>query len=477
MGQYHFLVPQADRVSPQAVETAYVCGRDRLPFIGQVSLGQTGELTVFREEDESGTFHILWPVPNRGIVLLSTATLVERLQPYHLPLELARGTLNRLRNLLADWLASNLVVPDAVRTAIGKALQMFIQSLAKQPAADLVAQLAEQSIAASLEGIDAMAAAIVEHIWQARQRHAQKMFPLFVGRLAGGVPEPPVAAAFTAAFNAAAVPFTWGQVEADEGRQDWSACDAQIQWCQANGLRIAGGPLLDLRRSSLPDWIYLWEGDFENLLSVAGDFIRAVVTRYRGKVHFWNAASRLISGDALNLDEEQKVRLAVRAVEVIRSLDPQTPVIVSFDQPWAEYMARRESDLAPLQFADALARADLGISGVGLEINIGSSTLATLPRDQLEFNTMLDHWGSLGLPLLVSVAVPSGGNFTAALQQQWLERFLPLLVVRPIVQAMIWNQLFDQGADDFPHTGLVDSRGQPKPAFQTVAAMRKQYSA
>jgi hypothetical protein len=178
------------------------------------------------------------------------------------------------------------------------------------------------------------------------------------------------------------------------------------------------------------------------------------------------------------LGEEQRVRLAVRAVEVIRSVDTQTPVIVSFDQPWAEYMARRESDLAPLQFAEALVRSDLGISGIGLEINIGTSPAATLPRDLLEFNSQLDRWTSLGLPLLVSLAVPGGkSEFTPAVQQRWLETYLPILVARPAVQAVIWNQLLDQEADDFPQTGLVDPKGQAKPSFATLAALRKQYSA
>ncbi len=136
--------------------------------------------------------------------------------------------------------------------------------------------------------------------------------------------------------------------------------------------------------------------------------------RYRGKVHFWNAAGRVITGEVLGLDDEQKLRLAVRAVEVIRSLDPQTPVIVSLDQPWAESMCRRDTELNPLQFADALVRSDLGLAGIGMEINLGMTAQATLRRDLLEFNNQLDMWSSLGLPLLISIAVPSRQRFQFA---------------------------------------------------------------
>jgi Glycosyl hydrolase family 10 len=477
MGQLHFLVPQPERLSPESIASAHFTGRDRLPLITSAELETPGELLVDREDGESGSFNILWPVEGRGRILLTTSTLIERQQPYLLPLELARGTLNRLRNLLAEWEASGLATPEPVRKLLAEALESFVVAVANQTQTVESSVAAEKSIAVCLTAIDEMAAAIVDQVSLARQRQSQRVVPLFAGRLGKRIPDAAITAAFSAAFNAAAVPFSWSHVEADEGRQDWRICDAQLEWCQTRGLRIGGGPLIELQRHSLPDWIYLWEGDFDNLLMVASDYVRAVVTRYRGKLHFWNAGGRLVTGDALGLDEEQKLRLVLRSVEVIRMIDPSTPVIVSFDQPWAEYMARRETDLHPLQFADALVRADLGVSGVGLEINVGTGERATLPRDPLEFNALLDRWSMLGLPLLMSLTFPSdGADFTPQLQQQWLETYVPIILARPTVQALFWNQLRDQDSDDFPNTGLVDSAGSIKPAFGTLANLRKRFS-
>jgi hypothetical protein len=478
MGQIRFLVPNRERVSPTAIETAHCSGRDHLPFIGRTATGANGELIVDRDDSESGVFNILWPLAERGNLLLSTATLVERPDPYHLPLELARGTLNRLRNLLADWEASALIVPDQVRADVAESLSAFVQAAATQSQPAVSAESAERSIHSSLAAIDVMAGSIVEQVSQARQRQNYKIVPLFAGRMGDALPEGPIGVAFSAAFNSAAVPFSWGRVEADEGRQNWALYDAQMHWCQSRGLRIGGGPLLELQRRSLPDWIYLWEGDFDNLLMVAGDYVRAVVSRYKGKVHFWNAAGRLITGEALGLDEEQKLRLVAKAVEVIRGIDQTTPVIVSFDQPWAEYMSRRESDLNPIQFADALVRSDLGVAGIGLEIDIGLGPKNTLPRDPLEFNSQLDRWSGLGLPLLVSMTIPSAeGGFSPELQQRWLEAYVPLILARPTVQAFFWAQLKDAETGDFPHTGLVDAQGRLKPAFSALATLRKRYSA
>ena len=46
-----------------------------------------------------------------GVLMTSTATVIERPQPYHLALELARGKVNQVRGQAADWLQGGLQVP------------------------------------------------------------------------------------------------------------------------------------------------------------------------------------------------------------------------------------------------------------------------------------------------------------------------------------------------------------------------------
>jgi hypothetical protein len=315
-------------------------------------------------------------------------------------------------------------------------------------------------------------------IFQVQQRQSTRTIPLLGCRLRKEVPHRATRVAFVKAFNSVMVPFSWGRIESDEGRKRWTLSDAHVEWCQKRGLRICGGPLVELARKSLPDWLFLWEGDFDNLLSVASDHLRAVVERYRGKVAFWNAAGRLITGDVMGLDEEHKLRLAGQAISVVRSVDPETPVVVSFDQPWGEFLAHRETELPPLAFADTLVRADLGLAGICLEINVGLGKNDSLPRDRFEFDRLIERWSTLGLPLIVSITVPSAGDgFTPESQQAWLETYVPILLSRPIVQGLFWNQLFDEEADELPHTGLIDAAGQHKPGFDALPALRKQFSA
>ena len=218
------------------------------------------------------------------------------------------------------------------------------------------------------------------------------------------------------------------------------------------------------------------------------------MTRYRGKVNLWQCAARLNAGCGLALSEEQRLRLAVLAIETIRATDPRAPIVIMIDQPWAEFMSRQEVDLSPLHFADALVRADLGLAGLGLEINLGYYPDGTQARDLLDFSRHLDRWSSLGLPLLVSLTVPSSEQpdaqargesraiaYAAGMplcpesQQHWIEQFLPLMLAKQPVQGITWNQLLDSQPHDFPHGGLFDAKDQPKPALDAIKAIRQKY--
>jgi hypothetical protein len=287
---------------------------------------------------------------------------------------------------------------------------------------------------------------------------------------------------------------SWSQVEPTDGMPDWPQTDAQIQWCQNKDLRVCAGPLLKLDRTNLPDWLFLWEDDSQQIHRHVQAHLEAVVSRYQGHVHVWHAATGTNVTDALGLGEEQRLRLTVTAIETIRRVDPRTPVIVSFDQPWAEYMSRTALDLAPLHFADALVRAEMGLAGIGIELKLGYWPGGSLPRDLLDISLQIDRWALLGLPLVVSLAVPSSdgedplasspakvisndpeGGPTPQSQNTWVEKVVPLLLAKQCVQGIIWNQLNDASPHELPHGGLFDGQGVAKPVLHTLTGIRQKH--
>ncbi|NQU20226.1 MAG: endo-1,4-beta-xylanase [Candidatus Nealsonbacteria bacterium] len=488
MGLMRFIVTPPERLTDEMVGHAYLSGIDRLAW--QVRARADGDqLVLERSVSDTGNLHVPWEVEGHGRPTLSTACLNEEFGPHHLPLELARGTVGQLRNQLAEWRVAGLDVAKKITEKEAEATALLGRAATSQDRR-VSGDLAQQALRAALDAADLLTATYADQAAAVRLRGGAKLPTVLGGDLGISLLDDRTAGQFPTCFNMAVMPLCWREVEATEGSYYWTVCDKQIEWCRSHNLKVCGGPLLKLDARSLPDWLFLWEGDFENVLSFVSDFITAAVQRYRGKVDLWVCSSRMNSADLLSLSEQEKLRLAARSIELIRAADPDTPVVISFDQPWAEYMSRRQIDFPPLHFADALVRAGLGISGLMLEINVGGAPGGTLPRIPLELGRQVDHWSIFGLPLLVSFSAPSAdgddpsadrqtrhasGIWTPQSQQAWAARNVPLLLAKPYVEAIFWNQLRDAEPHDFPHAGLFDADGNAKPALQTLASIRQTY--
>jgi len=290
------------------------------------------------------------------------------------------------------------------------------------------------------------------------------------------------------------VPVNWKHIEPQEGQYQWDAYDRQVKWCQKNRLITRGGPLLDFGPEGIPDWLWLWEGDFDNLVSFVSDFTETVVSRYLGKIRVWEVTSRANSSGLLSLNEEQRLRLTVKILEVARQIDPDALFVIRIDQPWGRYVSGRTDQLSPLDFADALLRADLGLGGVDLELAVGYQPDGVVPRDLMEVSRLLDRWSMLGVPLQLTLAFPSSeapdphaarkvvtpsGIWRRAWDEQaqadWLAELVPLTLAKPSIQAISWAHFSDAEDHNWPHAGLLRSDGTPKPAFDELVRIRREH--
>lgn len=492
-GCLRMLIPQPSGLAPSTAERAYMSGYDQIPWPCRVRL-TAHELVVERAVTDSGRLNIPWRVAGHGEVICSTGTLMERERPYHLVVELARGKINQVRNQLAEWQGLGLVVTPEVERLLHEAIVQFTHAATQQHLPQKAAEKAQRALTIAHDAADALLDAYVEQALQFRHRQHARLPTLLGAPLNAAFLDAGLATQFSKAFNLAQLPMIWKDVETSEGNYQWDVFDRQIEWCQAQGMKVLAGPLLRVDDRSLPDWLCLWEGDLDSLMAFLSDYVETVVGRYRDRVDYWLCAARMNVGQALALSEEERLRLAVRALETTRRVDPKTPVLVRFDQPWAEYMGRTEYDLSPLHFADALVRAELRLAGIALELNLGYHSGGTFLRDRLELSRMLDLWSCLQIPLHVMLAVPSDESadpqarnkaeplpgvyrsaWTPESQADWIREFLPLLLAKPNVHSVTWGQLTDGGPHELAHGGLVTSAGAMKPAFEALARLRKKH--
>jgi hypothetical protein len=196
---------------------------------------------------------------------------------------------------------------------------------------------------------------------------------------------------------------------------------------------------------------------------------------------------------AFAFSEEQRLRLVVDAVDRVRGIDARTPLVVSFNQPWAEYIARKDQELTPINFADTLVRGELGLAGIGMEIHYGYWPGGTMPRDGMDLSRLLDRWSQIGVPLMVFLSAPSSmgadalarhparplvdlraGGVNPAWQQQVVEQLFPVLLAKPPVQAIIWDSWTDAQPHELYCAGLFDAANKPKPVYAVFGNLRRQ---
>jgi len=412
---------------------------------------------------------------------------MERDRPYLLEVELARGTLNRIRNQLAAWEQAGLVIPDPIRTRLSAVTETFSRAVTSQLESVQAAVLASEVLAEGLSLTVALGATYAQQQLAMRHASGNKLVTLLGSNLGGAPLDKQAAKKFLGTFNSAVVPMAWNQLEQDEGQYSWDLTETQMAWCKTNKIKICSGPLIHLDGANIPNWLVLWEEDLENLTSLIAQHVRAVVQRYRGRLHVWQAASRVNSASFLGLSRQDTMRLAVFIVETIREVDPQTPVVISFDQPWGDSRSSQDAEL-PVYLADTLVRSSLGLAGIGLELKVGYHPEGSSFRDLIEFSRQLDRWAMLGMPLLVSLVVPGGEGadplaktnsmpspdvWTKKRQEEWVREYIPVLLGKQAVQGIMWNQFCDAHPHDLPHGGLIDVQAEPKPALGSLTAIRK----
>lgn len=485
-----FVVYPHDRVRDDAIERAYFTGQDRSIWPSRARRTDDG-FEIERSRDESGCVHLLWEIAGRGEQVLSTAWLMEREEPYHLQVELARGAVYRVRRQLDDWLDAGLEPSPRLLKLLDSAKAHFGQAATRQHEPKQAAAEAEQAIAIALDAADELIHCYTTQALAARRAENPKLDLCLAARLDGTEQTPALRAQLQRSLACTSVALTWGQVEQQEGNYEWEKIDQQFDWAADANLDVIAGPLIAFDRASAPAWGKAPKKSADGLHRAAMEFTTMAVKRYRGRVRTWNCAARLNLGDALALMPEDRLRIAVHTVDVIRRYDLDTPIIMTFDRPWAEYMNRLEID-PPLYVADTLIRAGLGLAGVGLEINLGFEPDGSLPRDMLEISELLDMWSVVGVPLTVFVTAPSNsrsaepgsarvnprmapGGPSPAWQADWLRGVLGLILAKPYVNCLVWNQLADSPDARFPFAGLIDEQQQPKPALGVLEEVRQKY--
>lgn len=491
MGDLRFKFPNASGIDPRVWETAYITGIEGIPWECHHTV-EEGHFSIGREIEESGKLNIVWPTRGSGNVCLSTTSLRVVPSSYSLAAEVARGTVSRLKNQTSDWQRLGLKLPEGFFPLAEEALSQLLKALTVTDAIEEF-ECAQRAIDAAVEASVLLCLAYSNQALEARRQGEGRLSTLLGASLTAELRLDSIGDALATAFNLVQVCPDLGTVELSSGKRDFETFDAQMNWAIGRQKKICVGPLVNFRKGCLPPWMVLLNEGFESVLETACSHARSVVERYHGKAHLWNCAAGLNAPTELGWSDEEVLRMAVSIIETVRRTDERTPVLLTIDQPWSEYLRNDANGISPLHFADALIRADLGLSGLALELNFDLWPDGCFPRDPIEISRLIDRWAMLGLPLMVIISSPTRANSGAPTSSadknrvaDWRtadyaegvispETILRLLLAKPSIHAVIWNNLSDQVQSTARNCGLWDENGKPKPILSQIAQLRKNF--
>jgi len=388
---------------------------------------EANQLTLSRDENDSGHLQMTWPGIG-GETVATSSTLRLREEPYRLMTELARGSVNRIRNLVADLRSGGIPFSPELVSDLATQTQAFGRIVLDTESPVCAARdVIDACTVLANQGVDAYSQYRLE-----TRAKAHGQLPTWYGCRVSKPLTPDEAEAYASTFTAIRIVPNWSVLEPKEANFQWDTLDPLVQWANEAGLGVSIGPLIDLGSDNFPDWLKAWNGDIPSLTAFMSDFIGTVVGRYRDQVRVWQLFTGFNHADSCGLGEDDRVRLAARLLDTAKEVDPEGVWIIGVTQPWGDYLTDGKQVYSPLVFADTLIRAGYQIGGIELEM-LRSTTAGrgSHHRDLLDVIQVMDLFDHLSVPLEITL----GGKLAGSA----LPPGIATVVSAPSAQAVYWD--------------------------------------
>lgn len=494
---------------------AYVVGSDDVPLRAEITF-KDGIITCKKRAAGPAGLALLWDVDGAGVLMLETIRVQERERPHILQLELARGRLMRIANKMEEWGLLEYEGTRDLAAGIEGARELLIQSLQADQPQD-AARLAQEALVAAVQTSEGIAQFHGSAMVSRRKQSASFGRKTFGCSFSLDKPTELARKRLTGAFDFASLPINWREIEPTEQTFNWKPLDGWVEVLSrpSSGIPLRGSPLLCFAEGHVPDWLYIWEHDFDTIRDLAFEHVRRVINRYGQHIQTWTAIRGIHAPTSFAFSFEQLMELTRMASALCKQVSPRGTTLVELVFPFGEYYARNQRTIPPLLYADMVVQSGVAFDGFGLRFQVGQPVDGMFARDLFSVSAVLDLFSKLGKPLhITAVEVPSQGiarsdadseavsssmiaghwhePWSEAIQADWLYRFFEIALSKPFVESVCWQSLWDSTTasveaaakpattrTDGPvtarpgHGGLLRSDLAPKAAYKRFLDFRR----
>jgi len=479
------------------VRNAYLIGSDNSAMRANIEFVD-GMIQCDKRESGASAIAIQVPVGECGELTLQTCLLPEREEPYQLSLELARHRLMTIYNKSEDWGMFDLEPDHPVTQRMERARTLFIEALCLQKDEPAKSEkMALESLMASVDGSEELALAHADLLFNRRKSTGSMPRYVFGCGVNLEASDPRLRAGILSNFDFLLLPTPWKILAPEEGDYRWELMEAWVQWANANNVPVVAGPLISFEPANLPDWLFIWEHDYETVRDLIYEHVERVVSKFKGAIHTWNVVSGLHVNNHFTVAFDQLMDLTRMSTMVVKKAQPQAKVIVELRQPFGEYYGQNQRSIPPMMYADLMLQGAINFDAFSVKLLIGQAQPGQYARDLMQLSNLLDQFSSFGKPLNVvmatpsetvsqeMIAVPDTGipvdpncgywrkPWSPVVQSHWLEAMLHVTLSKPFVESVSWSDLMDHPQIELPLSGLVDESMQPKAAFKRMATFRR----
>ncbi len=478
---YHNGAP-AERID---LSGAYVFAQDNIPVQADLAAGK-GQISCMKRTAGACGLALLWDAGEPGRLLLPTTRLPDRKTSYNLNVELARSRVMHLLQKREDWGLFDYEEARPLNDEFEQVRHLFVESL-KCDVPGEAAKLADTALAAAITLGEKTALFHADAFLRRRRQMtaANRVgFGCVVDLLNG---QDRYRGRLSEVCDFIAVPTGWKRLAPRERAYQWEHVDDWVNWAVTHRRGIHAGPLVSFDPDEVPEWLYIWEHDYDALRDLIYEHLRRVVRRYERKVRLWKVVSGLNAYNSFNLSFEQIMELTRMSCSVVKRLAPRSTVLIDLVLPWGEYYARNQRTIPPLLFADMAVQSGIKFDGFGVQICLGAPRDGMFVRDLLQISALLDEFVGFGMPLhITGVQVPSSSaapagraghwhaNWNQRLQAEWLQAFARVAISKPFLESLCWRDLIDDRGHALPNGGLCKENLQGKLAFRELRNFRAQ---